>query len=151
MNSHHCGADFIRTVAELNTVLGAGQKPFDLLKSELPYLIKANLDILTGYFEDVISKKVSMESMISYEGRKYSVPPKYIGKKVDITDTGSGFDVSFDCHLIRHWEKSGKIMNFNHTDYLEIAHNSSLKQLDEDEITAIAERNLEIYSSISIQ
>lgn len=24
--------------------------------------------------------------MISYEGRKYSVPPKYIGKKVDITD-----------------------------------------------------------------
>lgn len=86
MNSHHFGADFIRTVAELNTVLGAGQKPFDLLKSGLPYLIKTNLDILTGYFEDVILKKVSMESMISYEGRKYSVPPKYIGKKVDITD-----------------------------------------------------------------
>ena len=89
--------------------------------------------------------------MISYEGRKYSVSPKYMGKKVDITDTGSGFDVSFNGHLIRHWEKSGKIMNFNHTDYLETAHNSSLKQLDEDEITAIAERNLEIYSSISLQ
>lgn len=134
VNSHHCGADFIRTVAELNTVLGTGQKPFDLLKSELPYLIKTNLDILTGYFEDVISRKVSTESMISYEGKKYSVPPKYIGKKVDITDTGSGFDVSFNGHLIRHWEKSGKIMNFNHTDYLEIAHNSSFSSLFNDRL-----------------
>lgn len=86
--------------------------------------------------------------MISYEGKKYSVSPKYIGKKVDITDTGSGFDVSFNGHFIRHWEKSGKMMNFNHTDYLEIARNSSLKRLDEDEITAIAERNLEIYDKL---
>ena len=44
--------------------------------------------------------------------------------------------------------KSGKIMNFNHTDYLEIARNSSLKRLYEDEITAIAERNLEIYDKL---
>ena len=44
--------------------------------------------------------------------------------------------------------KSGKIMNFNHTDYLEIARNSSLKRFDEDEITAIAERNLEIYDKL---
>ena len=71
-----------------------------------------------------------------------------IGKKVDITDTGSGFDVSFNGPFIRHWEKSGKMMNFNHTDYLEIARNSSLKRLDEDEITAIAERNLEIYDKL---
>ena len=40
------------------------------------------------------------------------------------------------------------MMNFNHTDYLEIARNSSLKRLDEDEITAIAERNLEIYDKL---
>ena len=86
--------------------------------------------------------------MISYEGKKYSVPPKYIGKKVNIADTGSGFDVSFNGHFIRHWEKSGKIMNFNHSDYLEIARNNSLKRLDEDEISAIAERNLEIYDKL---
>ena len=44
--------------------------------------------------------------------KKYSVPPKYIGKKVDITDTGSGFDVSFNGHFIRHWEKSGTVSHF---------------------------------------
>ena len=149
-----CFDDIRRIASELNREINSsicqatGQKPFDLLKLELPYLIKTNLDILTGYFEDVISRKVSTESMISYEGKKYSVPPKYIGKKVDITDTGSGFDVSFNGHFIRHWEKSGKIMNFNHTDYLEIARNSSLKRLDEGEITAIAERNLEIYDKL---
>ena len=149
-----CFDDIRRIASELNREINSsicqatGQKPFDLLKLELPYLIKTNLDILTGYFEDIISRKVSTESMISYQGKKYSVPPKYIGKKVDITDTGSGFDVSFNGHFIRHWEKSGKIMNFNHTDYLEIARNSSLKRLDEDEITAIAERNLEIYDKL---
>ena len=86
--------------------------------------------------------------MISYEGRKYSVPPKYIGKKVDITDTGSGFDITFNDHFIRHWEKSEKMMKFNRNDYLEIARNSSLKHLDESEIISIAERNLEIYDKL---
>ena len=127
-----CFDDIRRIASELNREINSsvcqatGQKPFDLLKLELPYLIKTNLDILAGYFEDIISRKVSTESMISYEGKKYSVPPKYIGKKVDITDTGSGFDISFNGHFIRHWEKSGKMMNFNHTDYLEIARSSSL-------------------------
>ena len=130
-----CFDDIRRIASELNREINlsvcqaTGQKPFDLLKLELPYLIKTNLDILTGYFEDIISRKVSTESMISYEGKKYSVSPKYIGKKVDITDTGSGFDVSFNGHFIRHWEKSGKMMNFNHTDYLEIARSSFLNGL----------------------
>ena len=120
----------------------------DLLELEKPFLIKTNLDILTGYFVDTVKRKVSAESMISYEGRKYSVPPQYIGKKVDISDTGSGFDISFNNHFVRHWEKSDKMMNFNHSDYIEIARRSSLKRLDEDEIKLIAERNLEIYDKL---
>ena len=69
-------------------------------------------------------------------------------EKVDISDTGSGFDISFDNHFVRHWEKSDKMMNFNHSDYIEIARRSSLKRLDEDEIKLIAERNLEIYDKL---
>ena len=149
-----CFNDINRIACELNheinsTVCQAtGYKPFDLLELEQHNLIKTNLDILTGYFEDTVSRKVNAESMISYEGRKYSVPPKYIGKKVDITDTGSGFDITFNDHFIRHWEKSEKMMKFNRNDYLEIARNSSLKHLDESEIISIAERNLEIYDKL---
>ena len=75
-------------------------------------------------------------------------PTLSIGKKVDITDTGSGFDISFNSHFIRHWEKSPKIMNFNHVDYLEIARNSSLIRLDDNDIKTIAERDLEIYDKL---
>lgn len=147
--------DDIRQIAsELNDEINSavcqatGKKPFDLLEAEKPFLLKTNLGILTGYFIDNVKRKVSKESMISYEGKKYSVPPEYIGKKVDISDTGSGFDISFNGHFVRHWEKSSKMMNFDHTDYLEIARLSSLRRLDEDEIKLIAERNLEIYDKL---
>ena len=149
------GFDDIRQIAsELNDELNSavcqatGKKPFDLLEAEKPFLLKTNLGILTGYFIDNVKRKVSKESMISYEGKKYSVPPEYIGKKVDISDTGSGFDISFNGHFVRHWEKSSKMMNFDHTDYLEIARLSSLRRLDDDEIKLIAERNLEIYDKL---
>ena len=149
------GFDDIRQIAsELNDEINSavcqatGKKPFDLLEAEKPFLLKTNLGILTGYFIDNVKRKVSKESMISYEGKKYSVPPEYIGKKVDISDTGSGFDISFNGHFVRHWEKSSKMMNFDHTDYLEIARLSSLRRLDEDEIKLIAERNLEIYDKL---
>ena len=149
------GFDDIRQIAsELNDELNSavcqatGKKPFDLLEAEKPFLHKTNLGILTGYFIDTVKRKVSKESMISYEGKKYSVPPEYIGKKVDISDTGSGFDISFNGHFVRHWEKSSKMMNFDHTDYLEIARLSSLRRLDDDEIKLIAERNLEIYDKL---
>ena len=149
------GFDDIRQIAsELNDEINSavcqatGKKPFDLLEAEKPFLLKTNLGILTGYFIDNVKRKVSKESMISYEGKKYSVPPEYIGKKVDISDTGSGFDISFNGHFVRHWEKSNKMMNFDHTDYLEIARLSSLRRLDDDEIKLIAERNLEIYDKL---
>ena len=149
------GFDDIRQIAsELNDEINSavcqatGKKPFDLLEAEKPFLHKTNLGILTGYFIDNVKRKVSKESMISYEGKKYSVPPEYIGKKVDISDAGSGFDISFNGHFVRHWEKSSKMMNFDHTDYLEIARLSSLRRLDEDEIKLIAERNLEIYDKL---
>ena len=92
-----CFDDIRRIAADLNYEINSsicqatGKKPFDLLELEKPFLIQTNLDILTGYFVDTVKRKVSAESMISYEGKKYSVPPEYIGKKVDISDTGSGF------------------------------------------------------------
>jgi hypothetical protein len=103
-----CFDDIRRIAADLNYEINSsvcqatGKKPFDLLELEKPFLIQTNLDILTGYFEDTVKRKVSSESMISYEGKKYSVPPEYIGKKVNISDTGSGFDITFNDHFIRH-------------------------------------------------
>ena len=147
-------SDIQKVASELNDDINTeicqatGKPPLELLKVEKPYLLKTDLNILTGYFDKPIRRRVSRESLISYEGRKYSVPPKYIGKYVDIEDDGTGFNVTFNGHFIRHWSKSTKLTNFNHSDYLEIAKCSALKRLPDDEITAIAERNLEIYDKL---
>lgn len=67
--------DIKRIACELNRDINssicqtAGHMTFDLLKLEKPCLIKTNLDILTGYFNDTVSRRVSSESMISYEGK----------------------------------------------------------------------------------
>ena len=146
--------DIKRIVSDLNQEINSsvcqatGQIPFDMLRLEQPLLIDTNLSALNGFFIDSVSRKVSSDSMISYEGRKYSVPPDYIGKRVDITDTGSGFDITFNNHFVKHWEKRERVMNFDENDYLEIARRSSLKMLDDDEIVSIAERNLEIYDKL---
>ena len=147
-------ADIQKIATELNNDINTeicqatGKPPLKLLELEKPYLLKTDLNILTGYFNKSIRRRVSRESLISYEGRKYSVPPKYIGKYVDIEDEGTGFNITLEGHFIRHWDKSTKLTNFNHNDYLEIARCSALKRLPDEEITAIAERNLEIYDKL---
>jgi len=147
-------ADIQKIASELNNDINTeicqatGKPPLKLLELEKPYLLKTDLNILTGYFNKSIRRRVSRESLISYEGRKYSVPPKYIGKYVDIEDEGTGFNITLEGHFIRHWDKSTKLTNFNHNDYLEIARCSALKRLPDEEITAIAERNLEIYDKL---
>lgn len=146
--------DIQKIASELNNDINieicqaTGRAPLKLLELEKPYLLKTDLNILTGYFDKSIRRRVSRESLISYEGRKYSVPPKYIGKYVDIEDDGTSFNISLDGHFIRHWDKSTKLTNFNHSDYLEIAKCSALKRLPDEEITAIAERNLKIYDKL---
>ena len=71
---------------------------------------------------------------------------------VEAQKSFQNFWVNFDCTFIdisiRHWSKSTKLTNFNHSDYLEIAKCSALQRLPDDEITAIAERNLEIYDKL---
>lgn len=149
-----CFDDIRRIAAELNEQINSekcqatDKPPFELLKIEKPYLIQTDLNILSGYFKETVTRKVSVESLITYEGRKYSVPPKYIGKYLDIEDDGTGFNITFNGHFIRHWDKTSKLTNFNHQDYMEIARCSSLRRLSNDEITAVAERNLEIYDKL---
>ena len=45
------------------------------------------MNSLLSYFSYHKEYKVSKESMIAYKGRKYSVPTKYIGYHVNVTET----------------------------------------------------------------
>lgn len=46
-------------------------------------------------------RKVSIESMINYRGKKYSVPTKYIGKQVEIITTDTELYVYYNGETIR--------------------------------------------------
>jgi len=49
-----------------------------------------SMDMLLSYISCEKVYTVSKESMIKYDGKKYSVPTKYIGKKLNITETSDG-------------------------------------------------------------
>ena len=146
--------DIIKIASELleeinsEVCQGTGKIPKELFKKEREYLLESNLDNLTGYFEKPIVRKVSKESLITYEGNKYSLPPYYIGKEVEIHDQGVEFDVIFEGQWIKHWIKKDKKYNYDKDDYIKIMKSGSLKDLDDNEINDIARRNLKIYDEL---
>lgn len=67
------------------------EAPLNRLNKELEYLKPLpSLDSLVSYVSCEKEYKVSKESMVNYKGKKYSVPTKYIGSKVNITETCDG-------------------------------------------------------------
>lgn len=67
------------------------ETPLSRLNKELEYLKPLPpMDSLVSYVSCEKEYKVSKESMVNYKGKKYSVPTKYIGLKVNITETCDG-------------------------------------------------------------
>ena len=69
--------------------------------------------------ESEICRILHINHVPKYEIVKKSIdarkkPKLFYVYSVDVLDTGSGFDISFNNHFVRHWEKSDKMMNFNH-------------------------------------
>lgn len=67
------------------------ETPLSRLDKELEYLKPLPpMDSLASYVSCEKEYKVSKESMVNYKGKKYSVPTKYIGLKLNITETCDG-------------------------------------------------------------
>lgn len=67
------------------------ETPLSRLNKELEYLKPLPpMDSLVSYVSCEKEYKVSKESMVNYKGKKYSVPTKYIGLKINITEACDG-------------------------------------------------------------
>lgn len=124
-----------------------GEKPIDRLKKEKEYLNpEPNYEILEAYFnQKPIIRKVPNDFLITYQGKRYSVPPKYIGKSVTIVQEGTKLLIYYNNILIAQHIISTKKITYNREHYYEAA-----KHLFKDEKTLneAIDKNLSLYDEL---
>ncbi|MEG1363918.1 MAG: IS21 family transposase, partial [Clostridia bacterium] len=151
--------DLNNIVIKLNYILNYEEKsqatneiPKILFEKEKEYLLPTNFNLLKTYYNSVKLYKVSTESMIKYEGRKYSVPIKYIGKNLIILEENTCIHIYYNTELICSYNKiTHSKFNYKKSDYMEILKQSAFESKTEKEIESFIESNLKSMDSINIE
>lgn len=122
------------------------QKPVDKFSNEKEHLSPIpNTNCLIPYFYQEREYRVSKESMINYKGKKYSVPTRYIGNHVSITETEFNINIYYIKDLITSHsklEKSEKFLNYKKDHVKEILKSDVMSDWSENSIDDFIENNL---------
>ena len=125
--------------------------PSVLFEKEKEYLIPVNYEILTNYNLEAKTYKVTNESMISYQGSKYSVPIQYIGKQISVIDEDNVIHLYYNSNLIHSYNKNTNYkFNYKEKDYIEILKNSAFDTKNDKEIKDFIDKNLNSLDGIYI-
>ena len=120
-----------------------GEVPAERFRREKEYLRPLpNIHVLSSYVSHYKEYKVSTESMISYKGRKYSVPVYYIGKSVNVTEEGGEIRIYYGEDRISSFTLSEKRFNYKREHVREILASDALAHLDMTEIDDFIQNNL---------
>ncbi len=131
---------------------GTNEIPINLYQKEKEYLIPVNIDILKNYYIPEKTYKVSNESMITYQGIKYSVPIQYVGKQITVLDEDNVIHLYYNTKLIYSYNKTKKYKyNYKENDYVEILKNSSFDKKTNKEINEFINNNLKSMDLINIE
>ena len=127
---------------------GTGVRPIDRLREEQKYLNPLpKLDIFEEYLNlNANKRKVTSESMISINGKKYSVPPQYINMEVFYQLKNEIIEIyNSNQTLICSHSVSNRKLNYRKEDFEQIAE----KALTESNvISKVCASNLAMYDSI---
>ena len=86
------------------------EKPIQRLKEEQKYLSSLpSIDCISQYFRQNKGYKVSKESMITYKKHKYSVPIKYIGEYLTVSENEDTLNIYYTTDLIASHKISRQI------------------------------------------
>ena len=119
------------------------EKPISRFQKEKEHLNPLpNMDNLMSYFHHEKEFKVSNESMIKYKGKKYSVPTRYIGKKVNVFCSDDKLQIYYTKDLIACHTVSDKILHYKSSHAREILKSEALKTYSDDEIDIFIHENL---------
>lgn len=136
---------------EINNEISQGinMKPIERLKKETKHLLPLpNQDILNTYTTSSKEYKVSKESMITYKGKKYSVPTYLIGKSVSVKETDEYIHIYYITNLVTKHKKQEKFLNYHQEHIVDILKTDSLKGYTNDEIELFVKEHLSIYDEL---
>ena len=120
--------------------------PLNRLSKEIEYFKPfPPLDLLLSYVSCEKEYKVSRESMVNYKGKKYSVPTKYIGLKVNITETCDGnISIYYNKDFIVCHSLSEKKYNYKIGHMHEILKSDACKHLTDEKIDEFIKENMSV-------
>jgi len=126
---------------------GTGKIPIMYLQKEKPSLHPLPKEhIRKAYQISTTTPKVNHSSMFSYQSNQYSVPPKYIGKRVNLQVYDDYLHVYYNTDLITTHKISSKKLNYLETHYIAIS-KLTLKEEAVD-INIIAKNNLKLIGEM---
>lgn len=122
-----------------------GVPPLLLFQKEKEYLqpLPKN-QIIETYIDHELRTSVHKDSLVNYKGRKYSVPPKYIGKDVLLKQIDNQLYIYCNIELIRIHQLSNKKFNYDPEDYKALMA-QSIK--DDNDLENIVLENLNILDN----
>ncbi len=124
-------------------ISGLFESPNNRYQREKEYLIPLPSDeTLAPFIAKYKDYKVSKESLILFNGQKYSVPTLLIGKYVTVKDTDTHIQIYYNSDLITSHQKSEKVFNYKLDHAKEILKSDALKSKSDKEIEAFIEKNL---------
>lgn len=122
-------------------VQGINIIPSQVHEKEKEYLNPLPLwDRLVNYYMPEKTYKVSKESMITYKGKKYSVPTYLIGKQVSVSEIDCTIKIYYNTtDFVCQHAISDKYLNYHESDLKEIMKSEAYRNKTDEEIQEIIE------------
>ncbi len=151
-NEFETKEELIEIIKKLNknineeTSSSIGVAPIILYKNEKEYLLPLpSKSLLDTHMIDSITKIVPQTLLVDFEGNKYSVPMKYINKRVKLIKVENILHIYFNTELICIHEISSKKINYLQEHYEE-GLRTRIKSENID-IKELAKENLKLFDT----
>ena len=119
--------------------------PITLFSKEKEYLKPLpNKLLLESYIEGVLTQTVPSTLLVSYKGSGYSVPPKFINKRVKLIPIDNKLYIYYNELLVTVHPLSSNIFNYKNEHYKD-ALKIRISSKDDDSIEEMASNNLKMF------
>lgn len=120
----------------------------EIFTYEKEYLLPLpNNKVFSSYLSNRQTRKVAKDSMISFNGNKYSVPVKYIGFDLNVIKKDNSLYIYDNINLIRCHQISNNPFNYNSEDIKDILLSDLLRNSSQQKVETFISNNLSQYDN----